>query len=279
MIRGSTRLIVMLGTPLFRVRAPTLFSAYFENVNVDAVMVPMEVVDDYASFVRRLLQVSNVVGAMVTFPYKRSIEVLDSCSPAVEVAQACNVIVRKPDGTLFGDIFDGVGFVSGLERAGFRCEGARALLVGSGGAGAAIAAALIDAGVSNLGIHNRNRATALAVLDRLKKYAGSSPVRIEWADGDPQGYDLIVNSTPLGMNASDPLPIDVTRLSPGATVADIVMGQETPLLRAAAVRGCRTQPGTKMLFEQVSSVSQFWGYPPVAWDEVQQLTNELGWTL
>jgi shikimate dehydrogenase len=265
----------MLGTPLTSVRAPTLFSAYFEKIGADAVMVPLEVAGDYPVFLRRLFQAANVDGAMVTFPYKRVIDVLNGWSSAVEVARACNIIVKRPDGTLYGDISDGTGFLAGLQRAGFDCAGAKCLLVGSGGAGAAIAAALIDAGIAQLGIHGRE--SALALIERLRRYAAGAAVIIERVENDPRDYDLVINATPLGMRPDDPLPIDVTRLTPRTTVADIVMAQETALLRAAVAKGCRTQPGTKMLFEQVSHVSQFWGYPPVAWSEVQALVRSLGW--
>jgi shikimate dehydrogenase len=276
MIRGTTKLIPMFGTPLTRVRAPTLFSAYFERINADAVMIPMEVRQNYPAAFREVFKVSNVVGAMITFPYKRIIDLMDEISPASQVAQACNVVVKRADGTLYGDIFDGVGFASGLKRAGFDCQNARCLLVGCGGAGAAVAAALVGYGATYIGVSGRNGREAEAVAGRLNSYAGGRAIA-EVASGDPAGYDLVVNATPLGMQESDPLPFDIERASPDMTVADLVMGRETPLLRAAAARGCKTQPGTRMLFEQLSPVSEFWGYPPVEFDGVLELARSLGW--
>ncbi|EKD98401.1 MAG: hypothetical protein ACD_23C00458G0002 [uncultured bacterium] len=276
MIRGTTNLIPMFGTPLAGVRAPTLFSAYFEKINADTVLIPMEVQSNYPATFREVLKVTNVVGAMVTFPYKRNIDLADAVSPASEVAQACNVIVKRPDGTLYGDIFDGVGFAMGLRRAGFNFENARCLLVGCGGAGAAVAAALINFGVNYVGVSGRNVKEAQALTDRLNKYAGNR-AQAAFVSSDPDGYNLVVNATPLGMKDGDPLPFDIARVSPGMTVADMVMGQETALLRAAAARGCKTQPGTRMLFEQLSPVSEFWGYPPVGFDEVIGLAKSLGW--
>lgn len=278
MIKGSTTVYAILGTPLFRVRAPMLYNCYFDRIGADAVFIPLTIERDYPLFVRNLFKADNVAGAIVTLPHKRTIDVLDDWSPTVRVAQACNVIVKRPDGRLYGDIVDGVGFALGLRRAGFSLGNARCLLVGSGGAGAAIAAALVAERVSYLGVNSRNEDSAAALVGRLRDYASRPDVRIEAATNDPSGYDLVVNATPLGMNDGDPLPIDVTRLTPGTMVADIVMGEVTPLLRAAAARGCKTQPGTKMLIEQAPSVLDLWGFGSVTPEEIRQLTDVLDWT-
>jgi shikimate dehydrogenase len=276
MIRGSTRLIAMLGSPLNRVRAPTLFNAHFEKVGADAVMIPFEVAADYPVLFRELFKVPNAAGAMITFPYKRCIDVMGELSPRSVVAQACNVVVKRADGTIYGDIFDGEGFAGGVKRAGFEFAGARCLIVGSGGAGAAIAAAFIDFGAALVGVASRNKPACAAVVERLQRYAAGRS-HAEMVSGDPAGFDLVVNATPLGMNDNDPFSFDIDRVEPGAMVADLVMGQETALLRAAAARGCRIQPGTKMLFEQLSPVSQFWGYSGASFDDVLTLVKTLGW--
>jgi shikimate dehydrogenase len=276
MIRGSTKLYPMLGTPLMRVRAPTLFNAHFERTDADAAMIPLEVVADYPALFRELFKAPNVAGAMITFPYKRCIDVMGEISPRSIVAQACNVVVKRADGTLYGDTFDGEGFARGLERAGFRIAAARCLVVGSGGAGAAIAAALVDFGAAFVGVTSRNKPACAAATERLNEYAAGR-CRAEMVGNNPAGFDLVVNATPLGMAEDEPFSFDVERLDPGTMVADLVMGQETALLRAAAARGCRTQPGTKMLFEQLSPVSELWGYAGAGFDDVMALVRALGW--
>lgn len=278
MINGSTTVYAILGTPLFRVRAPALYNCFFDRVGADAAFVPLTIGQDYSSFVRQLFKVENVAGAIVTLPHKRTIEVLDQLSPTARVAQACNVIVKRADGRLYGDIVDGIGFALGLKRAGFEFGNARCLLVGSGGAGAAIAAAVVPEGISYLGVSSRNAESAAGLVGRLRDFASRPDVRIEVASNDPGGYDLVINATPLGMNATDPLPIDVARLTPGTMVADIVMGDVTPLLRAAAARGCKTQPGTQMLIAQAPAVLKLWGFGEVTPEEIRQLTDALGWT-
>ena len=79
---------------------------------------------------------------------------------------------------------------------------------------------------------------------------------------DPAGWDVVVNATPLGMQPGDPLPVDMARLDPGTFVGEVVMKEAvTPFLRAARERGCDTQVGTDMLFEQIPAYLEFFGFP------------------
>ena len=107
-----------------------------------------------------------------------------------------------------------------------------------------------------------------ALAGRLRQHYPRLDVRT--GSNDPAGIDLAVNATPLGMNPGDPLPFDVARLSPTAFVGEVVMKQEiTPLLRAARARGCGTQPGTDMLFEQIPLYLEFFGFGAVTSDALR----------
>jgi shikimate dehydrogenase len=76
------------------------------------------------------------------------------------------------------------------------------------------------------------------------------------------GHDLVVNATPMGMNEGDPLPMDVSRLSPETLVGEVVMQAETTaFLAAAQAQGCRTQVGTDMLYEQIPAYLEYFGLP------------------
>ena len=164
------------------------------------------------------------------------------------------------DGTLLGDMFDGTGFVRGVQRKGFRLIGATVLVVGCGGVGSAIAASLADAGISQIGLYDINNVATAGLAERLHRYYPDLRVRTD--SNDPAGYDLVVNATPMGMNEGDPLPIDVTRIAPTTFVGEVVMKQEvTPFLLAAQERGCRYQLGTDMLFEQIPAYLEFFGFP------------------
>jgi shikimate dehydrogenase len=117
-------------------------------------------------------------------------------------------------------------------------------------------------------LYDRDGAGADALAARLRQYYPK--LDLETGSKDPAGVDLAVNATPLGMNATDPLPFDVARLSPATFVGEVVMKQEiTPLLRAARVRGCRTQVGTDMLFEQIPLYLEFFGFGRVTPDALR----------
>jgi len=157
-------------------------------------------------------------------------------------------------------MFDGEGFVRGVLRKGQAVAGARALVVGSGGVGSAIAASLAAAEVAEIGLYDVDDAATEALATRLSAYYPT--LHVTSGSRDPDGFDLVVNATPLGMKDGDPIPIDVTRIAPSAFVGEVVMKQEmTAFLRAAAERGCRIQVGVDMLFEQIPAYLEFFGYP------------------
>src|SRR5947207_7137209 len=134
MITGKTTLIAHLGFPTEAFKAPMIYNPYFEQAGIDAVVVPMGVKpDDYPAFARLLFKLTNIRGALVTMPHKvTTVALLDEITPTVEIAGACNAILKRADGSLLGDMFDGAGFVGGVERKGRKLAGARALVVGAG---------------------------------------------------------------------------------------------------------------------------------------------------
>ena len=274
MISGKTTLIAHLGFPTESFKAPMIYNPWFERAGVDAAVVPIGVkADDYATFLPLLFRTSNVRGALVTMPHKvTTVALLDEVTPTVRAAGSCNAVLKRADGSLLGDMFDGAGFVRGVERKGRRLAGARALVVGSGGVGSAIAASLAAAGVAALGVCDTNSAKADALALRLRENYPRIDVRT--GSNDPAGCDVVVNATPLGMRDDDPLPFDVSRLAPETFVGEVVMKQEmTPLLRAAQARGCSFQVGTDMLFEQIPAYLEFFGFPSATADELRAVAR------
>jgi shikimate dehydrogenase len=181
------------------------------------------------------------------------------------VAGACNAVKRLPDGRLVGDMFDGAGFVRGVQRKGFDVTGKRVLVVGTGGVGCAIAASLAGAGIAAISLFDVNTAGCLALAKRLKDHY--PPIDVRTGSNDPAEHDLVVNATPMGMNEGDPLPMDVSRLSPDTFVGEVVMKTETTaFLAAAQARGCRTQVGTDMLYEQIPAYLEYFGLPTTTAD-------------
>ena len=274
MITGKTKLIAQLGYPTELFRAPMIYNPYFEKHGIDAVVVPMGVTsENYAAFLPLLFRLSNIHGALISMPHKvTTIALLDEVMPTAQVAGSCNAVRVDAGGRLVGDIFDGEGFVRGLQRKGRRAEGARALVVGAGGVGSAIAASLARAGVAHLGLFDAHGQMMEALAGRLRRRHPA--LEVATGSNDPAGYDIVVNATPLGMKAGDPLPVDVERIDPGAFVGEVVMKQEiTPFLAAARARGCQYQVGADMLFEQIPAYLEFFGLPTTTAEELRELAR------
>ncbi len=274
MITGKTTLIAHIGYPTEAFKAPMIYNPYFEHAGIDAVVVPMGVQgDDYAALLRNLFRMTNLRGALVTMPHKvTTVALLDEVTPTVRIAGSCNAILKRPDGTLLGDMFDGAGFVRGAQRKGARLAGAKVLVVGSGGVGSAIAASLAAAGSASIRLFDAHPAVADALAARLREHYPA--LAVETGSKDPAGCNVVVNATPLGMKDGDPLPIDVSRIGVGTFVGEVVMKEEyTPLLRAAMDKGCPVQVGTDMLFEMIPAYLEFFGYPTTTPDELRRLSR------
>ncbi len=271
MITGKTKIIAHLGYPTEGFKAPMIYNPWFDAKGIDVAVVPLGVTgEDYPEVLRPLFRVTNMHGALVTMPNKvTTVRLVDELTVTAKIAGAANAILKRPDGSLLGDMFDGEGFVRGVARKGRRIEGARALVVGSGGVGSAIAASLAAAGVSALGLFDVAPEASQALADRLATHY--SKLKLATGSATPEGYDIVVNATPVGMNPGDPMPIDVEAISPTAFVGEVVMREEyTPLLRAAKAKGCQVQVGTDMLFEMIPAYIEFFGFGATTPEELRQ---------
>ena len=274
MISGKTTLIAHVGYPTEAFKAPLIYNPWFDKAGIDAVVVPMGIqVADYPTVLKSLFRLTNIRGALVTMPHKvTTVALLDEVSVAVQVAGSCNAILKRPDGTLLGDMFDGAGFTRGLKRKDFKFPGASVLVVGTGGVGCAIAASIAGEGVAKLFLSDTNTASAESLAARIKHHYPKIETGLR--STDPTGYDLVVNATPLGMKAGDPYPIDVTKLASSTFVGEVVMKQEiTPLLQVAKDKGCRYQIGTDMLFEQIPAYLEFFGFGTTTADELRAVSK------
>jgi len=260
-ITGRTTVIAHIGWPTESFKAPMIYNPWFDAQGIDAVVVPLGVeAADYPGLFRPLFQIRNMHGALVTMPHKvTTAGLVDEVTTTAQIAGACNAVLRRPDGSLLGDMFDGAGFVRGVERKGRAIAGARALVVGCGGVGSAIAASLAAAGPVEIGLFDPAAESAAALADRLRQHYPA--LQVATGSNDPAGFDIVVNATPLGMKAGDLLPVDPARINEGAFVGEVVMREEhTPLLRAAMARGCTVQVGTDMLFEMIPAYLEFFGF-------------------
>lgn len=247
---GATRVLYIVGDPIAQVKSPSGVTRSLRALGADAIVVPAHVAPQHlADFVATCQRMRNCDGIIVTVPHKfDAARLCATVAPRAASIGAVNVMRRDAQGQWFGDMCDGEGYVAGLRQAGCDPKGRKALLVGAGGAGSAIAHALVDAGVAALDLHEADVPRREALAAELRAYGAVAP---GVGSSDPSGYDLVINATPMGMRPEDPLPVQVGKLAPGTFVGDVVTKPAVPpLIEAARARGLATMTGTGM-FEAV----------------------------
>jgi shikimate dehydrogenase len=263
LINGATLIIAIIGSPIAQVKSPENFNAHFARSGDNVVMIPVGLGrDGLDSFVATVRNWKNLEGFVVTIPYKHEIACgLDSVTERGAMLGAVNVVRREIDGTLRGDMVDGLGCLAAARSHGFDPAGKHAFVAGAGGAGSAIAYGLCEAGAAQLYLADIDTVR----LDRLAsllsgRFLGTT-VKVETPEMG--SLDFVVNATPLGMKRTDPLPLGadlVARLAPTALVADVVTSPAvTPFLETARARGCAVQEGPEMARGQMELLGRFLG--------------------
>lgn len=245
-LTGATRLNIIVGDPIAQVKAPHGVTQTFADRGHDGILVPVQVT---SANLRELLEtatrIDNLDGIIVTVPHK--FDCFKFCWSSTERSRllgSVNIMRRRPEGGWHGDTFDGLGFVGAVRANGRDPAGQRALLMGAGGAGSAIAMALVEAGVRSLAIHDNDIARRDQLIDKLKIIGRSE---IHAGSADPSGFDLVANATPLGMKTGDPYPVDVSQLKPSTFVGCVITSPAvSPLVQAARSKGCPTSTGIEM---------------------------------
>ncbi|KEA65788.1 Shikimate 5-dehydrogenase I alpha [Marinobacterium lacunae] len=245
-LNGATELIPIVGSPIAQVRSPAGMTESMQSSGRNAIVVPFHVLpEDCGDFFSLMRRMPNVSGIIVTVPHKiPAYEACDEVSERARLLGAVNTIRRTESGSLYGDMFDGAGYIAGLRENGCELQGKRALLVGAGGAGIAIAHALLLAGVAELSVFELDKQRLDSLLSRLSPWADrvhAAPV------ADPAGMDVVINATPCGMKESDPIPVMAENLTANMFVGDVITKpQVTRLLEVAQGLGCGTQTGADM---------------------------------
>ncbi len=257
-ITGATRLYAILGDPIAQVRSPEVFSERFAAMGIDAVMIPLHVpIERFDDIVPALLKVGNLDGVLVTVPFKaRMLPFAQRLGTAAQAVGAVNALKREADGSWSADMFDGIGFVRGAENKGERVRGRRVALFGAGGAGSAIAGALASAKVASIDVMDPERSRAGSLVEKLTRLFPGRAFKV--ADSVPEGVDMVVNASPVGMRSGDGLPGSIESLDPSTLVGDVVISETpTPLIRLAMRSGCRWIDGRDMHGGQVDLLTAF----------------------
>lgn len=209
----------------------------------------------------------NFTGLNITFPCKQTIiPLLDELSPEARGIGAVNTVVLK-DGKRIGHNTDCLGFAEGFRRGLKDVARERVVQMGAGGAGAAVAHALLSEGVQLLSIFDVDQSRAQSLANNLNQHFGfGRAVAGHDLPGTLSQADGLVNTTPMGMKKLPGTPVPVELLRAQLWVAEIVyFPLETELLRNARALGCRTLDGGNMaVFQAVKAFELFSGVVPDA---------------
>lgn len=247
---GATRVHLIVGDPIAQVKSPYGVTEAFESHGHDAICVPAHVAPaDLADWWAGARHARNLDGLIVTVPHKFACSAFcDELSERAAFLGAVNTVRKNAQGRWVGDMFDGLGYVRAMEKNGCTLAGRRALLVGAGGAGSAIAHSLVLAGVRELAICDPDDARRNGLVQRLGSLQRAHVVS---GHDDPAGFDIAINATPVGMQAHDPSPLRLASLQPTMFVGCVITAPAiTPLIAHARSLGCATVTGADM-FAQV----------------------------
>ena len=256
-LSGATRVHFIVGDPIAQVKSPAGVTQVFHDAGRNAVCIPAHVApNDLAGWTKGVSLAQNVDGIIVTVPHKFScFELCATTSDRAGFLKAVNTLRRNADGTWHGDMFDGMGYVEALKSKGCEPRGQRALLVGAGGAGSAIAYSLMTAGVKELAVHDADVVRRDALVARL---ASLGLGKVSAGSSDPTGFDLCINATPIGMKEGDPHPIDSTKFTAQQFVGCVITAPAVPpMIAAARAKGCNTLTGADMFARVRDLMVQF----------------------
>ena len=264
-------LLGLIGANIMGSLSPALFADAFEAAGIDGFYHLMDVNHLPGRQLPQLLEAIKTAGfsgANITYPFKQDIlALLDVVDPEAEQIGAVNTVTFAPDGRTMGYNFDRLGWRRSFEeRFGTgSAEGATVVQVGAGGAGRAVSFALMDLGIAQLVLHDRDAARANALCCDLVTHFGASRCRVARDLEDEIGAAAgVVNATQTGMRGFPGNPVPVSALKSSHWAADVIYTPvDTEFIKAAAAKGARVMSGGGMCVHQaVEAFHLFTGKTP-----------------
>lgn len=257
---GESLIFATVGDPIAQAKAPAMMSALLAKRGINGLWLPIAASPAaLGSVLEAVRQWRNFAGLSITIPHKgAAIHLVDRATRRAQASGGINIVRREADGSLLGDMVDGTGFIAGLAERGYAVEGRSVLIVGAGGAGSALAAALCEAGIAALQSRDPDAERVSAMRQRLTQFFPQVHLA---NDSDLPAIDLAINASPVGLKVDDPLPFDPATMPPRTLICDIIMSPpRTRLLARAEELGYPVQPGLPMLTHQAALYLDFFGY-------------------
>jgi 3-dehydroquinate dehydratase / shikimate dehydrogenase len=264
-VDAATRVYGVAGDPVAHSLSPAIMNAAFRRENVNAVYLPLhaKTLKDLLYCVREI----PIHGLSITMPYKEAILAhLDNTDSHTTKIGACNTVVRAQDGKLYGFNTDTSGVVRPLERRLSTLQDAKILVLGAGGAARAAVFGLKERG-AEVFILNRS----LAVAQKLARRAHARSIKR--ADLKKFAFDVIINTTPVGMGNSRESPLQEKEINTRYVFDMIYDPAETRLLQLAKERGAQIIPGIEMFVHQAARQFEIWTGKPAPQDDMLQVVT------
>jgi shikimate dehydrogenase len=265
MITGRTRVAGVVGQPIAHSLSPALHNAWLAAAEIDGVYVAFAVTQGrFTAFVEGL-RGGSMMGLNITLPFKsEALALADEATPRARLALAANVLVFRPDGTIFADNTDGLGLLGAFaaQAPGFEPQAGPVVILGAGGGAQGAAAAFVEAGCPQVRIVNRTQARAEAIAaqlgDRVRAFG------LDDAASALAGAHAVVNATSAGLAGGAALEVPLEATPAEAVIMDMTYKPlETPFLAQARGLGRRTVDGLEMLVRQAApSFEYFYGQAP-----------------
>ena len=249
-------LVGVLGDPVDGNPTGVMEEAGFESEGLNWRYITVKVLPDDLDAAMAGVRAFNMRGVNLTMPHKINVlRHMDALSDAARIIGAVNTVVRRPDGTLFGENTDGKGFVQSLRDADIPLAGKRVCLLGAGGAARSIGVECAMAGAAKITVINRDAGRGQALAQTIAKNTEAAAEYIPWNGTAhiPEDTDILINATCVGLHPhGDECPdVDFDGVRPGMYACDVVFNPvDTPFLQRAAARGARTLDGLNMLVNQ-----------------------------
>ncbi|MDN4074836.1 shikimate dehydrogenase [Fictibacillus terranigra] len=253
------KLVGLIGYPVSHSMSPEMQNAAFQKSGLPFFYEKYEVHPDRLEEAVNDLRTKGFAGWNVTIPHKQAImPFLDEISEGARKIGAVNTVVNE-HGKLVGYNTDGAGFVKGLMRhVHFPIEHANVLIIGAGGASRAVAYALAQAGPKSIVITNRTMEKARDIHNEcLRKQ--DSVMGLEEAEASLSVFQIVINTTSIGMKNDGSTPMDLSLLVPGTVLSDIIYNPfKTVFLQEGEERGAVIDNGVAMLVLQGALAFEKW---------------------
>ena len=266
-------LVGLIGANIMKSLSPALHQDAFDAAGIEGHYHLMDVDVLRGRTLPQLLdavKTAGFAGTNVTFPFKQEVmALLDTVDPEARQIGAVNTVTIDPDGRTTGYNTDRRGFRRSFEQGLGRAaaQGATVVQIGAGGAGRAVAFALMDLGVATIVLHDRDAKQAAGLMAALAKDYGPARCRLANADNlerEVAAADGVVNATPVGMHGIPGNPVPVAGLRKEHWAADVIYSPvDTAFIKAARAKGARTLTGGGMCVHQAAEAFRlFTGIEP-----------------